>query len=124
MLSVKGEMVGLSPRKASLRNNRAFAEDAVEPEVLHTYTNDLSQCKNVNLNSDIENNKRKRRESNEASGSDKDESRRRLIVPKLILSPTVNLSEMELKKCKFETDRERMFRVSGFISKMFNISLA
>lgn len=120
MLSVKGELVGLSPRKASLRNNRPIVEDPLEPEVLHTYANDLSHCKNVNVNSDFENNKRKRRESNEASGSDKDESRRQLIVPKLIPSPTVNLSEMELKKCKFETDRERMFRVSGYILKVFN----
>lgn len=121
MLSAKGEVIGLSPRKASLRNNnRQQTEDhssTFDAEVLHKYTNELVQCKNVNLKSEIENSKRKRRESHEISGSDKDESRRQqgLIVPKMSLSPpTVNLSAMDVKKCKFETERERMFRVSEF----------
>lgn len=116
MISIKGEPIGLSPRKASLRNNnRNIAEDTFEPEAQFKYVNELhlNQCKNVNVTSDIENSKRKRRESQDTSGSDKDESRRQLIVPKLTLSPSVNLSEMDLKKCKFETERERMFRVSA-----------
>lgn len=118
MISIKGEPIGLSPRKASLRNNhRNIAEDTFEPEAQFKYVNELhlNQCKNVNVTSDIENSKRKRRESQDTSGSDKDESRRQLIVPKLTLSPSVNLSEMDLKKCKFETERERMFRVSAII---------
>lgn len=122
MISIKGEPIGLSPRKASLRNNRNITEDTFEPEAQFKYVNELhlNQCKNVNVTSDIENSKRKRRESQDTSGSDKDESRRQLIVPKLTLSPSVNLSEMDLKKCKFETERERMFRVSGIYTRLVN----
>lgn len=114
MISFKPDLECLSPRKASLRNNRSQSAGVLEQGGQLKYANNLqlNQCKNVNVRSEIENSKRKRRESHETSGSDKDDSRGQLIVvPKLTLSPTVNLSAMDLKKCKFESERERMFRV-------------
>lgn len=117
MITVKSEFVGLSPRKASLRNNRNYSEDFFETDQANLNENLTSstsvRIKNTNVKSEIENNKRKRRESHETSGSDKDESNRQLIVPKLTIIPSISLSPMEMKKCKFETERERMFRVSG-----------
>lgn len=119
MITVKSEFLGLSPRKASLRNNRNYSEDFFEtaPANLNdTLTSSSVRIKNTNVKSEIENNKRKRRESHDTSGSDKDESNRQqqhLIVPKPTINPLITSPAMEMKKCKFETERERMFRVSA-----------
>lgn len=108
MLSIKGELVALSPRKQSLRNCRNFVEESQSDPGIVSCQN--QSVKKSNLKRESENSKRKRRESHETSGSDKDESNRRIIVPKW--SPTLNRPTMEMKKCKFETEKERMFRVS------------
>lgn len=120
MVSLKGEIIGLSPRKASLRKNRNYAEESLEEKTQDKFfTNGKSNLiKCVNLANDKDNSKRKRRESHDTSGSDKDDSRRQLVVPKLPHSPTINVPVMDLKKYKFETEKERMFRVSDWPSEL------
>lgn len=104
----QSDLSGLSPRKASLRNNRQYVDNRDRgSEGEHP----SAQVTIKETNIDFENSKRKRRESHDTSGSDKDESKSQLPSgSRIILSP--KLTVMDLKKCKFETERERMFRVS------------
>lgn len=116
------EAIGINPKRASLRNNYQKFNDLLDSA--YPQCPPLSQSTkkdNNNVISELdneENSKRKRRESQELSGSAKEETQRSptlLNVPKVLnLSPTsLKLANMDTKKCKVETERERLYRVSA-----------
>lgn len=117
------EAIGINPKRASLRNNYQKFNNLLDSS--YPPIPPLSQCtkKDNNVISELENenSKRKRRESHELSGGSAKEGNRSpttttmfLNVPKVPnLSPTsLKLANMDTKKCKVETERERLYRVS------------
>lgn len=125
MMAGHSEVLEINSKRASLRNNypkinnlsfptSEFARHTSTPPPL---TQRIKSENNYVINElDSDNSKRKRRESHELSGSAKEEQRPPILlnVPKVVnLSPTsLKLANIEMKKCKVETERERLFRVS------------
>lgn len=112
--------IRLSPRKSSLCGKNSGAEPKTNQIDYNNSASAVATDRSAKVivkkeEPDYDGQKRKRRESNENSPNSKDKAMASGSSSPKENKPLIERPLLELKKCKYETERERMYKVSSSI---------